>query len=291
MNGKNVLKKTWTKKTHSWKTKTLNGGNIVNKKKLYAVGAILIFIMLSLCNIFVDNGRAIFGHYEYNKFYELNESPHAVACSAPNGYTGITGELITLDGSTSYDNDGYVVKYSWHNGCEWTHWHSSPTTTFSKETGGVYTVRLKVMDDDGAVCSPSNALVYINPSGSRLQLDVEDNRPIIGWCEDEKIDFNVTVGNLYTSANVYWFDVELDILDRLIHPRWIDDSIPSEFNFRCTNEDPYEPGEDPPWQDICHWVVYDEGIYYIKGHLDWGQGTDDDSDNFWVHWCSPEFSE
>lgn len=52
------MEKNLEKETSFLGGKNIEGGNIMNKKIVYVIGAISVFIMLSLGNMFVDNGLA-----------------------------------------------------------------------------------------------------------------------------------------------------------------------------------------------------------------------------------------
>ncbi len=58
------------------------------------------------------------------------------------------GESITLDGSSSYDPDGSIVRYAWNPG-EHLSDPESPQPVFSTDTPGTYALDLVVTDDQG----------------------------------------------------------------------------------------------------------------------------------------------
>ena len=87
-----------------------------------------------------------------------NEPPVA---DAGGPYSGNVGETITLDGSGSYDPDGYIVEYKWDvdNDGVWDLFGEIVNITFNDV--GLFVVRLCVVDDDGAI-SYDIALVSIS---------------------------------------------------------------------------------------------------------------------------------
>jgi YD repeat-containing protein len=79
-----------------------------------------------------------------------------------------TNQTVTFDGSTSTDLDGPIAKYEWDldgDGAYETVTGSNPVTTRSYTTTGVYTVRLRVTDEQG-VRSTTNRALSIDNSGS-----------------------------------------------------------------------------------------------------------------------------
>ncbi|HET9197317.1 MAG TPA: PKD domain-containing protein, partial [Solirubrobacterales bacterium] len=79
-----------------------------------------------------------------------------------------TNQTVTFDGSTSTDLDGGIAKYEWDLNGDGTYEKdsgSNPITTTSYATTGVYTVRLRVTDEQG-VRSTTNRALSIDNSGS-----------------------------------------------------------------------------------------------------------------------------
>jgi len=58
-------------------------------------------------------------------------------------------ETITLNASGSFDPDGNIVKYIWDFGDGYNETAVTPITTHTYSQRGVYTITLKVIDDDG----------------------------------------------------------------------------------------------------------------------------------------------
>jgi PKD repeat protein len=76
-----------------------------------------------------------------------NEPPIA----DPGGpYSGIEGQAITLDGSGSYDSDGYLSSYKWDIDNDGTYEYNTPTPqSHVYAEDGTYTIKLRVMDNRG----------------------------------------------------------------------------------------------------------------------------------------------
>jgi serine protease len=75
---------------------------------------------------------------------EVNDPPVADAGSDQNV---VVGEVVTFNGSGSYDIDGTISRYNWNFGDETT--GTGITTTHTYGTAGEYTVELTVTDDGG----------------------------------------------------------------------------------------------------------------------------------------------
>ncbi len=79
-----------------------------------------------------------------------------------------TNQTVTFDGSTSSDLDGGIAKYEWDLNGDGTYEKDSgtnPVVTTTYATTGVYTVRLRVTDEQG-VRSTTNRALSIDNSGS-----------------------------------------------------------------------------------------------------------------------------
>ncbi|HEU5252502.1 MAG TPA: PKD domain-containing protein [Solirubrobacterales bacterium] len=79
-----------------------------------------------------------------------------------------TNQTVTFDGSTSTDLDGGIAKYEWDLNGDGTYEKdtgTNPVTTTSYASTGVYTVRLRVTDEQG-VRSTTNRALSIDNSGS-----------------------------------------------------------------------------------------------------------------------------
>jgi YD repeat-containing protein len=94
------------------------------------------------------------------------QPPVASFSIAPN--PAQTNQAVTFDGSTSADLDGGIAKYEWDLNGDGTYEKdsgSNPIVTTSYATTGVYTVRLRVTDEQG-VRSTTNRALSIDNSGS-----------------------------------------------------------------------------------------------------------------------------
>ena len=96
----------------------------------------------------------------YQDDIELNEPPVADI----NGpYIIDEGSSITLIGTGSYDNDGYIVSYEWDLDNDGQYDDATGSTTiFSKPDNGAYQVGLKVTDNDGATDTDSTTVTVSN---------------------------------------------------------------------------------------------------------------------------------
>jgi hypothetical protein len=75
------------------------------------------------------------------------------------------GSTITLDGSGSFDPDGTIVLYEWDFEDDGTYDFSSTTSAFADFTppdDGLYTIRLRVTDNDGATGEGTVQLTVLN---------------------------------------------------------------------------------------------------------------------------------
>jgi PKD repeat protein len=94
------------------------------------------------------------------------QPPVASFSVAPN--PAQTNQTVTFDGSSSVDLDGGIAKYEWDLNGDGTYEKdsgSNPVTTTTYATTGVYTVRLRVTDEQG-VRSTTNRALSIDNSGS-----------------------------------------------------------------------------------------------------------------------------
>ena len=107
----------------------------------------LLIIVLVLCGLFiaVNQSRAC-----------SNQSPIAILTVVPQ--TVIMGNSVTLNGSASYDPDGYIIKYEWdftNDGTyDYVETFGDPDfdgiTTHTYSEPGTYTVRLRVTDNQSS---------------------------------------------------------------------------------------------------------------------------------------------
>ncbi len=81
----------------------------------------------------------------------MNHAPHALFSVFPSAQPVDPGTLLTFDASASYDEDGQIVGYLWSFGDGFTDSGVSVTHSYTSagSQGGVYTVTLTVIDNDG----------------------------------------------------------------------------------------------------------------------------------------------
>jgi len=99
----------------------------------------------------------------------INPQPIAVILE-PYEYN-IDEQPITLDGSESYDPNGYITKYDWHLGDGTS--NDGEIITHEYTSAGKYYVTLEVTDDRGAHGEQSKEISIIQPNRAPMQ-------PIIG---------------------------------------------------------------------------------------------------------------
>lgn len=99
---------------------------------------------------------------------KINDPPVA----RPGGpYFGSPNEQLFFDGSSSYDNDGYLVSYNWNFGDGTNAQGASITHLYSKP--GSYTVTLSVTDNQGKTASSRTTAVIVKPNNPpEIQSDV-----------------------------------------------------------------------------------------------------------------------
>jgi PKD repeat protein len=83
-----------------------------------------------------------------------------VASIIVNVNTADINEILSFDGSDSYDSDGTIVSYSWDFGDGTT--ATEAETDHQYNQGGAYTVKLTVIDDDGAIDSATGLITVTN---------------------------------------------------------------------------------------------------------------------------------
>jgi len=110
-------------------------------------------------------------------------------------YYGNVSEPITLDGSGSYDPDGYISTWKWdiNNDGVWD--VSGQYATVSFKVAGNYTVKLMVIDNDGGI-SYDNATININqPSIGPIDTD--------SWVKNTVIVLLIIVAIIFIIAIIY----------------------------------------------------------------------------------------
>ena len=104
----------------------------------------------------------------------INDPP--VANAGPDKFSYVD-EIITFDGSGSYDPDGIIVSYAWTFGDGES--GSGEVVTHSYDSVGTYTVSLTVTDDDGAT-DIDYATVTIEDMPSEV-VEFEDSFEVSEW--------------------------------------------------------------------------------------------------------------
>jgi PKD repeat protein len=89
----------------------------------------------------------------------------------------VTGTGVALDASASSDPDGSIASYAWDFGDGST--GTGATATHGYATGGTYTVRLTVTDDDGATGTTTRQVTIAAPAA--LAVDAFERLVTGGW--------------------------------------------------------------------------------------------------------------
>ncbi len=78
--------------------------------------------------------------------------------------TVYTGQDVVFDGSSSYDEDGYIRTFKWKVDGQWVKWGAGITSIIWKfSTSGYHTVVLEVVDNDGAFGTAAVLVDVQNP--------------------------------------------------------------------------------------------------------------------------------
>jgi alpha-tubulin suppressor-like RCC1 family protein/chitodextrinase len=133
----------------------------------------------------------------------------------PGGpYAGQGGEPVQFDGSGSYDPDGSIVSYEWDFGDGTNATGISPAHIYT--AAAIYTVTLKVVDDDGNYAqftttavitqadnqhSESNRYIDI-AAGYDYSLAIKQDGSIVGWGNNEFGQADPPEGNDYVALAV-----------------------------------------------------------------------------------------
>ena len=101
--------------------------------------------------------------YRASALVDVKESgPHAIPTANPS--TGNSPLTVTLNGSGSYDGDGYVVLYEWDFESDGVWDFESPATgvtTADYPNQGTYSATLRVTDDDGLTDEASVQIIAL----------------------------------------------------------------------------------------------------------------------------------
>ena len=110
----------------------------------------------------------------------LNQPPTASFSLTPS--STYVGDLVSSDGSTSFDLDGTIANYYWNFGDGSS--ANGPTTSHSYSAAGTYTVTLTVTDNEGSTRASSQAVTILSnkPSApTNLVITATDGRPTLTW--------------------------------------------------------------------------------------------------------------
>ena len=107
--------------------------------------------------------------------------PNAPIADAGGPYTGLTYQLITFDGSSSFDPDGTISTYVWNFGDGELGLGEKPTHNYS--TDGEFTVTLTVTDNDG--------LTDTKTTTATIELDTDAD----GWSDELEESYNTDKNN------------------------------------------------------------------------------------------------
>ena len=105
----------------------------------------------------------------FDRSASLNEAPFA-QFYVPS--TGLVGETVLMNATSSADADGEIVSYEWDFGDGEQKVLPEPTVEHKYSLPGLYTIQLMVTDDDGV---PSSALAQI--AVNAVEAGVGDARP------------------------------------------------------------------------------------------------------------------
>ncbi len=102
-----------------------------------------------------------------DKSYATYQSPEAVLTADPV-YVTVNDTNVTLDGSSSYDPDGgSITKYEWDWTADGTYdYNETPgdgIVTHSYSNAGIYTVRLRVTDNEQSTSTDTCTVYYKTP--------------------------------------------------------------------------------------------------------------------------------
>jgi PKD repeat protein len=111
---------------------------------------------------------------------EVNDAPVA---NAGADKTAFVNELVTFDGSASYDIDGNITSYEWDFGDGTT--GNGVTTSHIYSTPGTYTVTLTVTDNNGAKASDT-ATVNVQPV---FQASITKHSVSARWNKGQKLGY------------------------------------------------------------------------------------------------------
>ncbi len=167
---------------------------------------------------------------------------------------GTGSAVVTLNGKSSSDSDGYIVNYSWSKDGTQISWDATTDVTF---TIGEYDLVLTVTDNDGATDSDTVHVSFTSTKSDEIWLEAECGTVGLNW----QNLYNADASNeryVETIAGHQSLDAASTSADDLI-----------EYNFTTT-----ETGSFKIWGRVIT-PTADDDSYWVK--LD---------DNAWVMWNS-----
>jgi outer membrane protein assembly factor BamB len=105
-----------------------------------------------------------------------NSSPTASLSASP--VSGDTPLSVDFDASASSDSDGTIVRYDWDldGDGNYEYYDGGATPSHTYTAAGVFTARLRVMDDDGAQATDTTSITVNVPGNSAPTADLDADR-------------------------------------------------------------------------------------------------------------------
>jgi len=135
------------------------------------------------------------------KIEELGgENAPPVAKFSPTSKEVYVGQRVTFDASESKDYDGEITEYYWEftNGNPPASTSKTPTVTWYKQ--GIYTVKLKVKDNDGAWSSFTGGTVTVENRDATGSISIDPENPV----KMQSITFKANVNDPDGIASYVW---------------------------------------------------------------------------------------
>lgn len=132
-----------------------------------------------------------------------NQPPVAVFSFAPTN--PVVGQIVTFNGTASYDPDGTIVAYQWDLNGDGAPDQNGPVAAWSYDAPGLYTITLTVMDNLGATGSTSQN-IFVLPSGIPGMPPLQGIPGIYVWGTDR---WHITVNGAPSWDTPHAFRLEL----------------------------------------------------------------------------------
>jgi hypothetical protein len=174
-----------------------------------------------------------------------NQPPNAVAqVSKTNAQVG---ESITFDASSSYDNDGQIVQYSWDFGDQTNSSQKIDNHTYNQ--ANTYTYTLTVKDDKGAIGQTQGQIIVSGTGGNRLTTDPQNGTLAPNSSIQITVKFDASglpegnyQGQVMVNSNGGNIDIPVDIL---VSNNAVDvkqqKEIPNAFSLDQNYPNPFNP--------------------------------------------------